>query len=835
MGQLIKRYGPFRGLNTRMTDLVDKDGFFVDCKNAYVDQGRDDVINRPGFTKSTTDAAEKDGLFVYGKQNELLTAGTTLKKYNTTSDTWDNVSTHATNPLGLDNIDGVVDTAELGGVTYIAKEGQPLSKYDGSGLMYAGSSVVIPTGSWNIPNTKLYIGIPTTSINISTDTFTAALHGFVTGQTIITESTGGPMPSPLLDGFTYYAIVVNANEFKLASTVQNAYDGIAINITTVGTGTNNYIYDLYDGGFQVANYKLIYELETTDHQGNIVFAQPYNATETFDAATVSLADSTIRGTATFGDIPNTSDGFANHTAICDGTLSGGQIGVTSNTLEVGDTVYLLSDFAAANAEYEYRPFKVSASTPTYVEFDIDSSLYTIVLPGKDELFSSWIVRCYIDSDISGAYTENFYPARFSTPTLDYAQITGTFQAPFDITQDSYQLKISSYDSTETPYELQNKEKYLPQKARAVEEWSDLLWTVGEFQVRIDTDPNNPHYQDQLFDHTVFHSNIDDGLLDSVEDFNPANGYKVGKEIDGKITALAKNNGGLIVFKEKNMYTLTGDPFTRAISIDVVNGTSIGCVARNSVQDIGGDIFFLSDRGVYKYRVGYNKATEVSQFIYDVFQDSTLVLETATSTHDTDRMLYILHIPRTTGSGITLAYDYFRDGWWIWEDIDMQYGVTYYSNELYFNYDNSTVANTAKENSTNKDNLTGTDTAISFEVEPCWETANASSVSKKFKEVKIFSTPLRNVVQNTTTNPDFTLNIKAYKDWDKSTNITDEDVTFNTETPRQEKKLDGGKRECKSLGLKFSHSTIGKEVRISGWEVETSLVYTHSKKFDDPKR
>ena len=65
-----------------------------------------------------------------------------------------------------------------------------------------------------------------------------------------------------------------------------------------------------------------------------------------------------------------------------------------------------------------------------------------------------------------------------------------------------------------------------------------------------------------------------------------------------IVALAAFNGYLVIFCKKSIVIYTGattDPTTNLSLVEVIDG--VGCVARDSVQDVGSDIFFLSDTGV----------------------------------------------------------------------------------------------------------------------------------------------------------------------------------------------------------------------------------------------
>jgi hypothetical protein len=65
-----------------------------------------------------------------------------------------------------------------------------------------------------------------------------------------------------------------------------------------------------------------------------------------------------------------------------------------------------------------------------------------------------------------------------------------------------------------------------------------------------------------------------------------------------ITALAAYNGMLVIFTADAIITYTGADATPSSSLlmqDVING--VGCLSRDSVVDVGTDIFFLSNTGV----------------------------------------------------------------------------------------------------------------------------------------------------------------------------------------------------------------------------------------------
>ena len=92
----------------------------------------------------------------------------------------------------------------------------------------------LETGDAVTYNAAEKVIIDTTQFN-STVTINAENHGFSTQDPIVYKA-GGSLPiSGLVDGTTYYAIRVDANSFKLATTSSNAGSGTALTITG-GTG-----------------------------------------------------------------------------------------------------------------------------------------------------------------------------------------------------------------------------------------------------------------------------------------------------------------------------------------------------------------------------------------------------------------------------------------------------------------------------------------------------------------------------------------------------------------------------------------------------------------------
>lgn len=73
----------------------------------------------------------------------------------------------------------------------------------------------------------------------ASDIITIASHGFKTGLKG-QVSTSGVLPAGLAAATDYFVIVVSANTIKLASSLNNANAGTAVDITDAGTGTHTF-------------------------------------------------------------------------------------------------------------------------------------------------------------------------------------------------------------------------------------------------------------------------------------------------------------------------------------------------------------------------------------------------------------------------------------------------------------------------------------------------------------------------------------------------------------------------------------------------------------------
>jgi len=90
-----------------------------------------------------------------------------------------------------------------------------------------------------------WIGTDSGNITISTDNFHKSsgisLDYWYTGAKVKFTVTSGTAPSGIIEDEEYYLIYVATQDFKLATTLENAYNGVAIDITNAGAGVYKFL------------------------------------------------------------------------------------------------------------------------------------------------------------------------------------------------------------------------------------------------------------------------------------------------------------------------------------------------------------------------------------------------------------------------------------------------------------------------------------------------------------------------------------------------------------------------------------------------------------------
>lgn len=139
----------------------------------------------------------------------------------------------------------------------------------------------------------------------------------------------------------------------------------------------------------------------------------------------------------------------------------------------------------------------------------------------------------------------------------------------------------------------------------------------------------------------------------------------------EITAIESFNGALVVFSERNIVVFTDgagsalglDPVTAYVA-DIVRG--IGCVARDSVVNVKGDLWFLDDTGVHSLgrliSERSNPLNNISQFVQDEIIDRLALMSDKSvirAAYSPKDRFYLLSLPQGSGStenGISIVFD-----------------------------------------------------------------------------------------------------------------------------------------------------------------------------------
>jgi hypothetical protein len=131
--------------------------------------------------------------------------------------------------------------------------------------------------------------VTSADVDDSADTFTITGHGYRTGtEGFITTATPANRPSPLADFTTYYFIVIDEDTFQVATTLQNALDGVQIDLTDTG-GNHDWSITPHFYLPEDWNYKLL-SIKTDEATPRVVLPDISTLTNTRKEVNVSLTE-----------------------------------------------------------------------------------------------------------------------------------------------------------------------------------------------------------------------------------------------------------------------------------------------------------------------------------------------------------------------------------------------------------------------------------------------------------------------------------------------------------------------------------------------------------------
>ena len=548
-----------------------------------------------------------------------------------------------------------------------------------------------------------------------------------------------------------------------------------------------------------------------DNKGNIVegIKSPFSAKETIAAASANV-DVTVTNIAS-------TSGFNTNGAIADGA----QVGVTTitvdtgHTMKAGDTAFF---FDGATSAYVTR---VLTSTTTT----------TIVFAGS--------VNAADNAIISNNLRIGIYRTTKTAKTT--AASLQTYSLVAEIPNDSIGTGTQVFDDAVVDASL-GAEFVEPIKAHGLPPIGRYL-TAFRNQLFIAGKPTNVN--------SVSYSDIDN------PEFFPAgdNSFLVDAFQGSKIRGISSLDTAVVVFKDRSIQAVTGDIATDSFRVDEISYGGIGCAAHHSIRKISGSLFFLSNKGVFAAGLdGINPIGDRIQTEFTKF-DVGFTFQKATSINWVDQDKYVLFMPNEATDGSSnkyadadskiFAYDYTKDAWLQWNNVNAQGGFALTDSTLYFHARRLDSDSSAAEfpvavfsNTGNLNDYNDHQEAVCFSYETHWETLGDPQILKKFSRIKVFA--LRSDVLDGEA-PLYTLTVDQEINFITPAPIATFTMDFSGGAggwgnggwgnfPWGDSPIPGIRGKLKStktraLKLKFSNDVQSEDILISGYELEAVAPYS----------
>lgn len=417
-------------------------------------------------------------------------------------------------------------------------------------------------------------------------------------------------------------------------------------------------------------------------------------------------------------------------------------------------------------------------------------------------------------------------------TIDSAEVTNDDYYTF---RDNY--PDSAIQNLQTAYILPGSKTHdLPPKGKYLSTFKNCLVVAGQ-----PSNVNNISY-------SVGGSEI---LGEIGSEYFPAadNQVIVESPVDTAITAIAPLRDLLYIFHANSIHVLAGDisdPNGIPYTIDLLSReASIGCVSNSSIVEFRNKLMFMSDEGLYTIDSS-SAINELSLKVRPLFKLQPYSFKRTVSTVWGDSQLIIVNIPKEVeggantyvdqGNSLTLVYDYFRDAWLKWSNIDMSGGTQEYKEAVFFSTREAIQSRLATFNTSN----TRYDFAdhvghVVFKYDTNWESLGEPSVPKKFLRIKLYAFDNEEEFES----PKFSLITTFQKDYFDS-DLGGIDFTFgenvlgygnaawdtfnwgDTTESKRKSKLPTGK--AYSFKVKLSNNNINENVLLTKYELEVATPY-----------
>lgn len=276
--------------------------------------------------------------------------------------------------------------------------------------------------------------------------------------------------------------------------------------------------------------------------------------------------------------------------------------------------------------------------------------------------------------------------------------------------------------------------------------------------------------------------------DNPEYVSPTNNFIVPAN-DDDVSGLGIAGSSLITFKDRSIYTISGDLINNQFTVDpVASGSNIGCSSHHSIAQVGGLLYFVFGTGVYTMNATtifptdkYGNPVPISLPIDQYFRsvpmdyDMSFRLKRSVAINYTFDNQYILFLPceddPEDSSGVkyannnsqVLVFDYEGKNWYQWTNWNAAGGFAIIGNDLYFQDRTRPEAGNFNTNNYKQHRLyRETDYAdhvspIRVTIRTSWEALGQPRVRKKYIRAILLFDEVSNLFQN----PEFEMSFRTF--------------------------------------------------------------------------
>lgn len=624
------------------------------------------------------------------------------------------------------------------------------------------------------------------------------------------------VPSPITAPFDGSLTNRNAVNFENVSATQaancmffaNGYDNVVkydgVNVYRAGLPTPDAFVTALGGAGSITGTNYLYKIRYTqyDGAGNLI------------EGNITTSDTLLSPTAQSIDLtlPNilAASGFNTNCAVVNGPQTTvNTITVDAfHTLKVGDTAYFFDSVSSAYVEREVTA--IGGTTIT-----VAGAAVTVA---DNAVISNNLRIGVYRSETSGSTPTEF----FLVVELPNNSFTATQAYNDDTTDANLGVQLLEPLTDRSP----------PPKGKYVSVFRNQLVVAGNINF-----PNTVYWSDvdgpEYFPDGVNSTNVDTLLGDA-------------------ISGIAPNNEVFAVFKDKSIHIISGNIAENQIRVDQLT-SDIGCAAHATIQEVKGQLHFLSDRNVYAM-VGGQLPTAIGEKIDPIFTTSAAVadnlqfkLKRSVGFNDRNNERYLLFLPTesTTNSlvhpndnSVVYTWDQVKKAWLKWNNINMAGGMTaangqvYFSERRYRSSDGEVVSYLYRINDLNdafdyQDHME----PVAFEYSSNWEALGEPSVLKRFTRIRIFA--LDELVNNV-----LHLNIKTEINYIRDAAQAEFDFQFTSDgygmseygnapygDPAElASKNRLGQGRVRSMRVRFFNDLDQENVAMTGWELEIATPF-----------